>query len=586
MKKAILQKTAVSIITVAMLASPVSALADTGNFPDMPNDWSTDALNHAVKSGLLYGIDGKIEPNMKLTKAQLAAIMVRAFGSSGTADISKYTDVISDAWYSDSVAKAIYMGILSGSDGKINPDKNVTRQEAAVVLALAFGLEPAPEYVEGFSDSADVADWAKGAVGALVKAGYMKGADGKLLPNKELTRAEFAQIMYTAVQLYITQPGTYTSIPEGNVLIASPDVTLSGVNVTGSLIIGNGVGDGTVYIKDSNINNINKRLDESNISYLDEENTDNNNVEPSKNNNSRGSGSSGGGSHSRPSTQKAPPSLKEEPGKQSDGKGFGLYPTAGDYYIAMFSTADHDDNYKNEVAYVDNIASVIVGGVKYTRTNDINKIINGEEKLFYVDSENCGVIISGGEDFDGNPDEKVKVIITSKGYKNVDFELSKEDKNIIHTPPAYTKIAKLTGTSLETQDYIYKIDFDNASDYLGKITDIWVNGIRIPPLTYIENFEPLADTMQYYFVDAENSCLYISSGELSGYTLVGADVQIVADGYEDYKFVFNVESNLKAAPEPAEVPGKLSEGKGFGFYNKPTGSDFDYYIAMFLRPDT
>jgi len=48
-------------------------------FPDMPNDWSTEALQKALENGLLRGSDdGLLHPNSTLTRAEMAAIMNRA----------------------------------------------------------------------------------------------------------------------------------------------------------------------------------------------------------------------------------------------------------------------------------------------------------------------------------------------------------------------------------------------------------------------------------------------------------------------------------------------------------------------------
>ena len=77
-----------ALIVLALLISlmPVSAFAAnealvSSQFPDMPNDWSTPALESAIYNGLLNGIDGKIAPGENLTRAQMATIVVRAFGA-------------------------------------------------------------------------------------------------------------------------------------------------------------------------------------------------------------------------------------------------------------------------------------------------------------------------------------------------------------------------------------------------------------------------------------------------------------------------------------------------------------------------
>ena len=71
-KKKILS--AITVIALIISLLPVSALALTEaptaapQFSDMPDDWSTPALESAVSNGLLNGIDGQIMPGAKLTR--------------------------------------------------------------------------------------------------------------------------------------------------------------------------------------------------------------------------------------------------------------------------------------------------------------------------------------------------------------------------------------------------------------------------------------------------------------------------------------------------------------------------------------
>jgi hypothetical protein len=50
------------------------------------------------------------------------------------------------------------------------------------------------------------------------------------------------------VKCYLNREGTYTSVPDGSVMINVPDVTLKDVVVNGDLILGDGVGDGNVTL--------------------------------------------------------------------------------------------------------------------------------------------------------------------------------------------------------------------------------------------------------------------------------------------------------------------------------------------------
>lgn len=231
------------VCAAALLLSPTGALgASPSDFVDFPNDWSTGAMTAAVDNGLLGGVDGEhIAPQGVLTRAQMAAIINRAFGAEKTASLTGYTDVAANAWYATDMAKAVQMGTFSGSgNGLLEPDRAITREEAFSVLARAFALEAGDDSsLASFSDGAQVSSWAKGSVSAMVAAGYVNGSDGnRLNPQQSITRAEFAAVMSKIVAQYIDADSTLNRSLEidGNVIVRG-NVDLSGYTINGDVII-------------------------------------------------------------------------------------------------------------------------------------------------------------------------------------------------------------------------------------------------------------------------------------------------------------------------------------------------------------
>ena len=165
------------LATALALQSHVAAV----DFSDFPSDWSAAPLTRAVEDGLLTGTGGKINGNGKLTRAEMATIVNRAFGASVQASLDAYTDVTAQAWYYTEMAKAVQMGIFEGSGNQLFPDAEITREQAFTVLARAF-LMPAgnPAHLNAFSDGDQVSPWAQSGVAALIEGGYVHGADGKL----------------------------------------------------------------------------------------------------------------------------------------------------------------------------------------------------------------------------------------------------------------------------------------------------------------------------------------------------------------------------------------------------------------------
>jgi len=150
------------LLLFGMLPAAYADTTDAGlEFSDMPDNWATEALKSAVANGLLLGDGGKIMPDSPLTRAQMAIIITRAFGATEEGDISEYTDVKSTDWFASSMARAYKMGVMQGYAGKMDPNSNITREQAFVVLARALKLEPASAANKTFRDENEISDWEK-----------------------------------------------------------------------------------------------------------------------------------------------------------------------------------------------------------------------------------------------------------------------------------------------------------------------------------------------------------------------------------------------------------------------------------------
>ncbi|NCB43341.1 MAG: S-layer homology domain-containing protein [Clostridia bacterium] len=217
-------------------------------FSDMPTDWSTQALENAITNGILNGSNGKIFPNDNLTRAEMSAVMVRAFGATAMGDISVFSDVSQTDWFATDIAKAYQMDIIKGSNGKMNPENSITREEVFVIMARALKLKPAETLYGHFTDVGEISSWARGEVYALANEGYISGSGGKLDPGENITRAQFAKALDNIITHYISIRGQVSQIGEGNVMVNVAGVTLKDITINGDLIIGDGVGDGEVTL--------------------------------------------------------------------------------------------------------------------------------------------------------------------------------------------------------------------------------------------------------------------------------------------------------------------------------------------------
>jgi len=236
------KRTLAMLLAGAMLL-PANAFAGSPeDFTDFPTDWSAAGLRSAVQNGLLNGSNGQINSSGLLIRAQMAAIVNRAFAARKTADLSVYSDANTSAWYYNDLELAVAMRTFQGANGKLNPEAPITREEAFVVLARAFALESGDTSVlNNYTDGTSVSAWAQSSVAALIENGYVNGANGKLNPKTSITRAEFAKVISEMASTYADADDSLSATVDGSVIVRENSVSLSGKTINGDLIIADGV---------------------------------------------------------------------------------------------------------------------------------------------------------------------------------------------------------------------------------------------------------------------------------------------------------------------------------------------------------
>jgi len=250
-------KKLLAILLVCLMS--LSTVTFAADFADTEGHWALTAINNAAENGLITGSDGKFYPDDNMTRAEMATIVVRAFGATADADISDFTDVKTSDWFYASMSKAVAMGAFNGSDGKLNPENSITRQEAFVVLSRVFGLAINEKVdvtiLDQFSDRELIEDWAETDVAAIIASGYVGGSDGMLNPTANITRAEFAAVMDRLIKYYIDEETT--EIPEdGNVMIRKGDLKLADADTKKMVVIGDGVGESEMSIINSHLDGV------------------------------------------------------------------------------------------------------------------------------------------------------------------------------------------------------------------------------------------------------------------------------------------------------------------------------------------
>ena len=139
------KKLFVTILVVATILGTASAFTSAAGLLDVEGTKYADSVNKLVGLNVLTGFpDGTFKPGATVTRAQMAAILVRALGFEDAAKAAKgatpFADVPATHWASGYVNVAFNKGIVTGvSETKFNPDDNVTYAQAATMLVRATG---------------------------------------------------------------------------------------------------------------------------------------------------------------------------------------------------------------------------------------------------------------------------------------------------------------------------------------------------------------------------------------------------------------------------------------------------------------
>ena len=178
-----LNKVFAMLLVVAMMMTSV-VFAD---FSDVADDAAyAEAVNVGVALGLFTGYeDGTFQPEGNITRAEFAAMVVRALNQENQAKsaataITAFPDVAADHWANGYINIASKKGIINGyEDGTFRPENNVTFEEAVKMLVVAIGHEPevgAAGYPVGYltvADDYDITDDAMGVVGEAATRGLV-----------------------------------------------------------------------------------------------------------------------------------------------------------------------------------------------------------------------------------------------------------------------------------------------------------------------------------------------------------------------------------------------------------------------------
>jgi peptide/nickel transport system substrate-binding protein len=213
MKKILVVVIALSMLLGLFVVRPASVNA--AGFKDVPGDyWAAKRINYLVSKNVVAGFpDGTFKPESPVTREQFAKMVCIAKGiKEYKPSTATFKDVNSSRWSYGFVEAAAKAGYIKGyPDGTFGPDKNITRQELAVLGVRVVGKEKEASGIKEsicFANDEDkIASWAVGAMTIAVRPKIqLLSWDNfrNLRPTAAGTRAECAYEIYAIM----VPPGT------------------------------------------------------------------------------------------------------------------------------------------------------------------------------------------------------------------------------------------------------------------------------------------------------------------------------------------------------------------------------------------
>lgn len=193
-------------VTFRPVTKPGKTFDDISGEQAHPNQPAIEAL--AAREIIDGKGEGRFDPDAGMTRAEFAAIVVRALGLE-----PEPCDAFSDVggqWFAPYVGTAYRYKIVNGKGaGMFEPESGITRQEAAAMVARAAGLcgmDTTMETAEirnvlaQFADYVQAESWARESLAFCYKSGILDDSVLNIEPKAEILRCEIAQMLYNLLR--------------------------------------------------------------------------------------------------------------------------------------------------------------------------------------------------------------------------------------------------------------------------------------------------------------------------------------------------------------------------------------------------
>ncbi|NLT95788.1 MAG: hypothetical protein GXW85_09710 [Clostridia bacterium] len=165
-------------------------------FKDIAGHWAENDILYLHQQNIVKGRDAShFAPDAGVTRAEAVSLLSRIFQWE-TANTNPFTDIPDDYWAKEPILQAYNHTIIRGiSADKFGPEQKLTRAQLAVILQRAFAIEFEGQLKYDFQD-VPANHWAAYEIYTLKSKGLISGRTSeKYVPDSPVTRAELAAMV-------------------------------------------------------------------------------------------------------------------------------------------------------------------------------------------------------------------------------------------------------------------------------------------------------------------------------------------------------------------------------------------------------
>lgn len=166
--------------------------------------WAGKSIGIAAAQGIVQGrSEGEFAPNAEVTRAEFAAMIVKAFHLDDETATESFNDVNDGDWFKSVVASAAKAGIIHGrSDEQFAPNEKISRAEMATIASNALvaikGYKHETDInalLSKFKDSSSINSSLADGVALAASLDIVVGYNDNFAPNDSSTRAQAAVVI-------------------------------------------------------------------------------------------------------------------------------------------------------------------------------------------------------------------------------------------------------------------------------------------------------------------------------------------------------------------------------------------------------